>query len=404
MGLVTCTATSGARAQEPNDTRGSLAEPDDAAEVRAQMELAQKLLASYPDRASVLSFIAASQAHLRETRDALANLKECMKLNAGFDPSGDPVFDELKHSPEFQSMVEEAHRQYPAVAKAKLAFTDPEKDLIPEGLAYDPFRDVFYLSSLHHRKIVQIARNGVISDFVPENRYALLPVLGIRVAPKDATIWANSATDEGKSELLHFAADGQLLGRYTPPSPGKHGLNDLVVLPDGSVITTDSLSNDVYHFNPVTKAFDALKVHRPLIQPNGITLSDDPGIVYFADQLGVVRYDVVKGITTDVEPGPENTLSGVDGLYWYRGGLIAIQNGIGSARIARFSLSKDGRRAGKADVLENRSTFTTLPTTGALRGDEFFFIANSGIDNQNGAKILDPTRLEPVKIGVLKLR
>lgn len=95
---------------------------------------------------------------------------------------------------------------------------------------------------------------------------------------------------------------------------------------------------------------------------------------------------------------------GGDGLYWYRGGLIAIQNGIGSARIARFSLSKDGRRAGKADVLENRSTFTTLPTTGALRGDEFFFIANSGIDNQNGAKILDPTRLEPVKIGVLKLR
>jgi len=44
-----------------------------------------------------------------------------------------------------------------------------------------------------------------------------------------------------------------------------------------------------------------------------------------------------------------------------------------------------------------------LPTTGAIRGSDFYFIANSQIDNLNGDKILDLTLLEPVRIGVIHL-
>ncbi|HEX9233108.1 MAG TPA: hypothetical protein VF863_01725 [Candidatus Acidoferrum sp.] len=44
-----------------------------------------------------------------------------------------------------------------------------------------------------------------------------------------------------------------------------------------------------------------------------------------------------------------------------------------------------------------------MPTTGAIRGSDFYFISNSQIDNLNGDKILDPTRLEPVRIAVVHL-
>jgi hypothetical protein len=78
-------------------------------------------------------------------------------------------------------------------------------------------------------------------------------------------------------------------------------------------------------------------------------------------------------------------------------------NGIGSPRIAAFQISSDGLHVSKATVLEYRSMFTTLPTTGAIRGDTFYFIVNSQIDNLNGDRILDTTTLAPVRIGVLTL-
>ena len=68
-----------------------------------------------------------------------------------------------------------------------------------------------------------------------------------------------------------------------------------------------------------------------------------------------------------------------------------------------FKLSPDGTRVARVTVLEYRTTLTALPTTGAIRGSDFYFISNSQIDNLNGDKILDPTRLEPVRIAVVHL-
>ena len=117
----------------------------------------------------------------------------------------------------------------------------------------------------------------------------------------------------------------------------------------------------------------------------------------------MLRYETKTGNSAEIAPGTSNTLAGADGLYFYKGELIAVQNGIGSARIAAFQLSNDFQRVTKVTVLENRSAFTTLPTTGAICGDKFYFIVNSQIDNLNGDRILDATTLAPVRIGVLSL-
>jgi len=133
------------------------------------------------------------------------------------------------------------------------------------------------------------------------------------------------------------------------------------------------------------------------------THSSSPNTLFVADSLGVLRIDLQKLATVDVNPGPHNTLASADGLYFYNGSLIAIQNGIGSPRVAAFKLSDDGTRITRTTVLENRSQFTSLPTTGAIRGSDFYFISNSHIDNLNDDKILDVTQLEPVRIAVVHL-
>jgi len=300
-------------------------------------------------------------------------------------------------------LVAAVRRDFPAVAQARLAFVTDEKDLIPEGLAYDAKQNLFYLGSLNRKKIVKIDAEGRVSDFVPADRYGLLPVLGIRLDPADGTVWANTFEDAGRTELVHFDSSGKLPGRFAPKDSTKHGFNDLVIRKNGEVITTDSLNNKVFRLEPQSGAFLALPVYRTLFYPNGIALADDDRSLYVADAVGIVKFDLADNSSRDVDPGPRNTTAGADGLYWHNGSLIAVQNGMGSPRVAAFKLSRDGNRVTRVTVLENRTQFTTLPTTGAIRGNDFYFIANSQIDNLNGDKIMDVTKLAAVRIAVVRL-
>src|SRR5271163_3052131 len=198
-----------AQLEEPATTRGA---PADADEVQAKIAEVEKRLPEIPDRGAALYFLAAAKQHLGETLEALKLLKECLALQEGFDPSGSPVLKVLKGDKEFDDLVKDVHREFPVVAQARRAFVSEERNLIPEGLAYDSQQNVFYLGSLLQHKIVRISAEGTVSDFVPAGRDHLLPVLGIRVDPNDGTVWANSWNENGdRSELLHFDSSGNLL-------------------------------------------------------------------------------------------------------------------------------------------------------------------------------------------------
>jgi len=389
--------------KEKEQIKGVLAEPTDATEIRQQIAQLEELKSLVPDRGAVPFLLSIAKLHLGETREALELLKKSLATKEGFDPSGDPAFLGLKGTKEFDDLVEQVHRDFPVVAQARLAFVTEERDLIPEGLAYDKNQNVFYMSSLNRRKIVKIDPDGRVSDFVSGDRYELLPVLGIRLDSTDGTVWADSFEDAGRAELLHFDASGKLLERFGPKDSAKHGFNDLVVRKNGEVITTDSLNNQVCRFDPRSKSWAPMKLHRLLFYPNGIALADDDHTIYVADAAGIIKVDLASGESRDVDPGPRNTLAGADGLYWHNGSLIAVQNGIGSPRIAAFKLSTDATSVTRTTVLENRSQFTILPTTGAIRGNDFYFIANSQIDNLNGEKIMDVTKLAAVRIATVRL-
>jgi hypothetical protein len=45
----------------------------------------------------------------------------------------------------------------------------------------------------------------------------------------------------------------------------------------------------------------------------------------------------------------------------------------------------------------------SFPTTGAVAGENFYYIANTGIANLQDDKIVDPAKLEPVHIAVVPL-
>ncbi len=119
--------------------------------------------------------------------------------------------------------------------------------------------------------------------------------------------------------------------------------------------------------------------------------------------MGVIAVDLKNNVTQDVEPGRHHTLAGIDGLYWYKDSLLGVEYGNGSYRVARWQLSPDGRKVTAEEVMEYRTPLVKFPTTGAILNGKFYFIANTGIGNYKDDKIVDPTKLEPIHIAVVKL-
>jgi len=70
----------------------------------------------------------------------------------------------------------------------------------------------------------------------------------------------------------------------------------------------------------------------------------------------------------------------------------------------RWQLSPHGRKVTASETLEYRTDPVSDPTTGAILGDSFYFIGNTGTWNLKDDKIVDPTKLEPVPIGVVRLK
>ncbi|HET8923807.1 MAG TPA: hypothetical protein VFN26_12530 [Candidatus Acidoferrum sp.] len=357
------------------------------------------------DRGAALFFLARLYTRVGEVPKALAHLKECVALDQGFDPGAHRRLEPLKANPEFQELVEQVRRAYPPVHHARVAFTVPDKDLFPEGLAVDAEKRVFYMGSMHRKKIVKITPSGEISDFVPADRYDLMPVGGVHVDASDHSVWA--ATDPGeknRSEIVHFDAKGKLLERYTAPGAGTHYLNDLVLRGTSEIYVTDTDANLVFRFDRKSHAFTVLKFPRPIFYPNGITLSGGGNLLYVADMLGVIAVDLGAGSAQDVVPDAHDTLSGIDGLYWYKGDLIGVQYGTAAYRVMRWHLAKDGHTVTGNEILERGTDLVKDPTTGAIFEGNFYFMTNTGIDNLEDDKIIDESKLEPVHIAVVALR
>ena len=181
--------------------------PPHAETMHSEIHAIEALPQQFPEHGAALFFLARIYARLGELQKAMVLLKDCAALDEGFDPGAERGLQVLKDNAEFQELVEQARRRYPPVHRARVAFTVPNADLFPERLAVDAKNQVFYMGSMHRKKIVKITTSGEVSDFVPEGLYGLNPVGGIRVDPANHDVWAASDPGETRaSELLHFDA------------------------------------------------------------------------------------------------------------------------------------------------------------------------------------------------------
>jgi hypothetical protein len=98
-------------------------------------------------------------------------------------------------------------------------------------------------------------------------------------------------------------------------------------------------------------------------------------------------------------------LSGIDGLYFDSGSLIATQNGTSPERVIRFQLDSSFTRIVSEQIIERATPTLGDPTHGVVVGDSFYYIANSGwneLDEHGDLKAgskLTPARIMRFRLG-----
>jgi tetratricopeptide (TPR) repeat protein len=359
----------------------------------------------FPDDAEFTYALARAHALNNDKKNAVKCLEKTIRLgyyfnsiNSDFDVREYADFHILSGSKDWAGILKKIERLNVPVRNSQSAYLIPDRDLWPEGIAYDPVGAQFYVGSIYKRKIVTFGITGQLRDFTKEMQNGLWSVSGMKVDAVRRTLWANSAgtssMKDARPESLGLAGvfkydlvSGGFMKNYLLPNqPDRHLFNDLVISSDGDVFVTDTLFKAVYlisHQDDELRLFCKLKEFG---RPNGIALTEDEKYLYVAHSRGIAVIELRSKKTFELRRAKNIALSGIDGLYFYKNSLIAIQNGFRPVRICRFFLNRDSTKVIGVKVIESGNPLFELPTTGVLDNSVFYYIANSQLNRLTAGK------------------
>ena len=384
---------------------------DDSKSVtRTRLERIQSLRKERPNDGVLIFYEAITRIDLGDRDVAFALLRSLQGRKLGLVPVGDTGFEAVWNDPEFQKIREKLANEEPRTPDAPVAFRLADPKLVPEGIAYDPKQDRFFIGSVAQKKIVSANRKGEVKDFsgLGDN---LDCVLGLFVDVAHEQLYAvstNGFLDEAQKQrrnavLRYDLKNALLVNRYDAPDANQ--LNDLSIAADGTIYATDSASGTLFRKKPAEKTLTPLGAKGALPGANGITLGAE-GTLYIAISTGIARIDLSTGAPTRL-PQPDTVVTGgCDGLYWYRGDLVGIQNVTNPGRVIRIALADHGTRISGITVLQSHHhPEFAEPTTGAIAADALYVIANSYVGHfQANGNIKDPGQLKPTAIIAVPLK
>jgi len=263
---------------------------------------------------------------------------------------------------------------------------------MPEALAHDPQTGRYFLGTIRKGEI-QVSDDG--RDFSlfagREQIDELMAVLDIEVDADRRHLWVATAAlpqweryrdiDRGRTLLLKIDLDSaELLSTHRLiPDRKPHAFGSLAIAGDGTVYAADTASPGIYRLDPGQQFPELFFTHRNFSSMRGIALSDDDSKLYLSDyEIGIFVVNTADASNAWKLFAPENlNEGGIDGLYYWQGYLVAIQNGISPDRVLRMKLGDDGLGVIEVAPLVAALPQFDTPTFGVIVGDELVFLAGS---------------------------
>jgi sugar lactone lactonase YvrE len=396
-------------AQNPLARMPQVRQAINARNAPAALTLLDSLRAVAPDHPNVAFLSAHAYGLAGRMDEARSELTKLLRWDARFvraalrDTNVAALRGELAH---VDSLAQVAARP---VSLGSVWATIAERDLVPEGTAWDGATRSVLVGSLNKSKIVAIAPNGSVSDRVVAGAGGLRSVVGIHVDSARGTLWAagnaryDTPTDSTPSALVAFdARSGAFKSRLTVPGPGRHFLNDVTTGPDGTVYVTDTEAGRVWYAPPGAAELRELTALGRVLAPNGITISSDGRVLFVADVDHIRALDLRAGLAWRVATPDSVNVAWIDGLAFADDALIA-HHPLAFWRVARYRLDSTWRRIEGRLLLEANTPDGRTSTTGEVVGNDYVYIGNSQIDRMN-ARTIDAATMEPIRMYRVRLR
>ncbi len=378
-----------------------------------EISILEAFLASHPDDPAALFNLAIDEATIGENEKALNLLEKMSRAKSGLDPAGGAArsFKDIAHDPRFVAIVEQVRKENPPVVHTAVAYTIRERDLAPEGIAYDPVDKCFYVSSISKHKIVRLALDGSATDFKSSGQDGLGATLGMKVDARRRYLWVTSdhfgADPNGRRFALYQydLKTGNLRFKHESAKGAGGYLNDVALNSRGEAFTTNTDTGEVFRASPDRDDLELFLPRDSVGQANGIALSPDDEVLFVAGWIGVARVDIATKQFKLLSKPLNISDAGLDGLYFYRGSLVGIQNpDLHPSRVVRYVLNPQWDAITSAEVLETYSPLSELPTTGTIVGDLLYFMGNTQIDKMKEHDAMPPpSELSDIRILKLKL-
>jgi hypothetical protein len=281
------------------------AQGDDYADARAEMFVAyqnaefpamrvaaRKALAARPGYPGALFNLALAQALDEDPVASLLTLRDLLSVGVDFGVADIPEFAGLKTLLEWRDYSAAVERLYEPAGFAEVVAELETPDFVPEGIAADA-DGRFYLGSIRYGKLVRL---GDPSETLSTPEKGHWSIFGIRMDDRGGLWFASAAVAQfadveselGRSGLFRYDLESGSISERAilPPSDDAQVLGDLVLAPNGSLYTTDSLTGVLYRYEPGSEKFDVVVDRGVFGSPQGLAIDDSGKYLYVADYIG----------------------------------------------------------------------------------------------------------------------
>jgi hypothetical protein len=363
-----------------------------------------ELLVSFPDSASIQRRqLSAAQ----EARDAAGVRTGLERLAAmGYAP-GQQTIDLLAPwlpAPDMATLRQRFSANAGRVQASRVFDSVPGSQRLVEGIAWDTRTARLFAATVVGRALlVREARGWRAIEGLEAGS-----LFGLAIDNRRRLLWAASGVVE-QTPSPETAFRGLIAVDLNNLRPvrrvaiaGEGSPADIALGADGIVYASDPNTGAIYWAGANDTTLAVLVPPGRLRSPQGLVPATDGRRLYVSDYgYGLAVVDLRDGSVARLESDANTMLDGIDGLYPWRGGLIAIQNGTSPRRILYLTLSPDGGRISSVRALESNHADWGEPTLGTVRRGDFLYVADAQWDRYGEAGAVQGTW--PIRATTIRL-
>ncbi len=328
--------------------------------------------------------LAGAYALTGEADKSLDLLERLTAARVDFGLAGNADFVSLRALPRFRDLSARLEANTRPTGRGRQLHAFDQLGLIPEGIGHDPTTGRLFFGSMRSGDVFVVDRHGRLSKFAAVEHGGPLAAIGMTVDRERGLLWVVGSSfflTEGhdpeapvRSGVFAFElADGALVKKVFGEDVG-NGYNDVSIGPDGDVYLSGSVIGTLA---PGSERIVPVSTSSAIFGSNGIVATPDgEHLITSSYPVGIAVIRLADGAVRYLAAPAEIPLYGIDGMYWHRGNLIAVQNGLEPWRLVRLELSADLSAVTAAQDIDFANPAMTA-TTAAIAGNRIHYVGQA---------------------------